>query len=165
MQVEGRTLTEQTLVTEVEHLAYLRYGDQVSQDGFFNAVPTGRLRRVRDGGGNPVDLVTGLIRGVNEHRILMHAFVPDEQEVIAGTTIAGEIDERGRPTHRRWGSTSTTAPARRCRSSSTTRSQVTSVSCENGRQTLAGRLRVTSDTPPNVAELPADGRRLQRRLR
>jgi len=153
LQVEGRTLTEQTLVTEVEHLAYLRYDDQVSQDGFFNAVADTAFAVFANGHGNPVDLVTGLIRGVNEHRILMHSFAPDEQALIAGTTIAGEVD-----------AAPTDAPQVGVYLNDGTGAkmsffldhevQVTSVSCENGRQTLAARLRVTSDTPPNVGELP-----------
>ncbi len=153
MQVEGRALTEQTLVTEVEHLAYLRYGDQVSQDGFFNAVADSAFDVFANGGGNPVDLVTGLVRGVNEHRILMHAFVPDEQEVIAGTTIAGEVDEQAKDTPE-VGVYLNDGTGAKMSFFLDHEVQVTSVSCENGRQTLAGRLRVTSDTPPDVAELP-----------
>ena len=153
IQVEGRTLTEQTLVTEVEHLAYLRYDDQVSQDSFFNAVADTAFAVFADGHGNPVDLVTGLIRGVNERRILMHSFAPDEQALIEGTTIAGEVD-----------TAPTEAPQVGVYLNDGTGAkmsffldhevEVTSVSCEDGRQTLAARLRVTSDTPPNVGELP-----------
>jgi hypothetical protein len=153
IQVEGRTLTEQTLVTEVEHLAYLRYDNQVSQDGFFNTVADTAFDVFANGHGNPVDLVTGLIRGVNERRILMHSFAPDEQALIAGTTIAGEVH-----------AAPTDAPQVGVYLNDGTGAkmsffldhevQVTSISCEDGRQTLAGRLRVTSDTPPNVAELP-----------
>lgn len=153
MQVEGRTLTEQTLVTEVEHLAYLRYGDQVSQDGFFNAVADTAFAVFADGRVDPVDLVTGLIRGVNERRILMHTFVPDEQALIAGTTIAGEVEDVPTDTPQ-VGVYLNDGTGAKMSFFLDYEVQVTSVSCENGRQTLAGRLTVTSDTPPNVAELP-----------
>ena len=95
LQVEGRDLTALTVVAEVEHLAYLRYGDQVSQDAFFNAVADAAFDLFASGQGDPVQLVEGLIRGVNERRILMHSFEPDEQAVIDGTTIAGEITDPG----------------------------------------------------------------------
>ena len=153
MQVEGRTLTEQTLVTEVEHLAYLRYGDQVSQDGFFNAVADTAFDVFANGAVDPVDLVTGLIRGVNERRILMHTFVPDEQELIAGTTIAGELDDVATDTPQ-VGVYLNDGTGAKMSFFLDYEVEVTSVSCENGRQTLAGRLTVTSDTPPDVAELP-----------
>ena len=153
LQVEGRQLTEDTLVSEVEHHAYLRYDDQVSQDAFFNAVADAAFDVFADGGGNPVDLVAGLIRGVNERRVLMNLFDPAAQEVIAETAIAGEVSE-----------TPTATPEVGVYLNDGTGAkmsvfldhevQVTSVSCENGRQTLAARLRVTSDTPLNVADLP-----------
>ncbi len=153
LQVEGRQLTEGSLVSEVEHLAYLRYGDQVSQDGFFNAVADAAFDVFANGGGDPVELVAGLIRGVNERRILMHLFNPAAQEVIAETAIAGEVSE-----------TPTATPEVGVYLNDGTGAkmsvfldhevQVTSASCENGRQTLAARLRVTSDTPLNVADLP-----------
>jgi hypothetical protein len=153
LEVEGRQLTEITLVTEVEHLAYLRYGDQVSQDGFFNAVADAAFDLFADGAGDPVDLVSGLIRGVGERRVLMHLFSPDEQDVIAGTTIAGEV-----------ANTATTTPQVGVYLNDGTGAkmsffldhevELTSVSCDSGRQTLAGRLRVTSDTPPTVDQLP-----------
>ena len=153
IQVEGRTLTQQTLVTEVEHLAYLRYADQVSQDGFFNAVADTAFDLFADGHGNPVDLVTGLIRGVNERRILMHLFAPDEQAVIAGTTIAGEVDEAPSDTPQ-VGVYLNDGTGAKMSFFLDHEVQVTSVSCENGRQTLTARLQVTSDTPPDVAQLP-----------
>jgi hypothetical protein len=153
MQVEGRTLTPLTLVTEVEHLAYLRYGDQVSQDGFFNAVADTAFDVFANGSGNPVDLVQGLIRGVNERRILMHLFDPEDQAVIAGTAIAGEVSE-----------TATETPEVGVYLNDGTGAkmsffldhevQVTSVSCDDGTQKLSGRLRVTSETPPDVGQLP-----------
>ena len=153
MQVEGRTLNALTIVTEVEHFAYLRYDDQITQDGFFNAVAKTSFDVFANGQGDPVDLVQGLIRGVNEHRILMHLFAPEDQAEIAGTTIAGEVDD-----------TASDAPEVGVYLNDGTGAkmsffldhevQVTSVSCQDGRQKLAGRLRVTSDTPPDVRELP-----------
>ena len=106
-----------------------------------------------DGHGNPVDLVTGLIRGVNERRILMHLFAPDEQAVIAGTTIAGEVDEAPSDTPQ-VGVYLNDGTGAKMSFFLDHEVQVTSVSCENGRQTLTARLQVTSDTPPDVAQLP-----------
>ena len=153
MQVEGRALTEQTIVTEVEHLAYLRYGDQVSQDGFFNAVADAAFDVFANGGGDPLDLVTGLIRGVGEHRILMHAFARDEQAMIAGTTIAAELDEAPTDTPE-VGVYLNDGTGAKMSFFLDHEVQVTSASCQNGRQTLMGQLLVTSDTPPNAAGLP-----------
>jgi hypothetical protein len=153
LQVEDQTLTALTIVTEVEHLAYLRYDNQFDQDDFFNAVAQSAFDVFAGGGGNPVDLVEGLIRGVNEHRILMHSFDAEEQTVIEGTTIAGELPE-----------VSTSSPQVGVYLNDGTGAkmsffldhevQVTSASCEDGRQRLTARLRVTSDTPPNVRQLP-----------
>ena len=153
LDVEGRRLTEQTLVTEVEHLAYLRYGDQVSQDGFFNAVADAAFDLFANGAGDPIGLVSGLVRGVNERRILMHLFDPGDQEVIAGTTIAGELSEAPAETPE-VGVYLNDGTGAKMSVFLDYEVRVTSVSCENGRQTLAGRFVITSDTPPDVAGLP-----------
>ena len=153
MQVEDRILTAQTIVTEVEHFAYLRYQDQVTQDGFFNAVAKTSFDVFAGGQGDPVDLVQGLIRGVNEHRILMHSFAPEEQAEVAGTTIAGEVDDAAGDSPE-VGVYLNDGTGAKMSFFLDHQVQVTSVSCEDGRQKLAGRLRVTSDTPSDVAELP-----------
>jgi hypothetical protein len=153
MEVEGQTLNALSIVTEVEHYAYLRYDDQISQDGFFNAVAQTSFDVFADGRGDPVDLVQGLIRGVNERRILMHLFDPEDQGVIEGTTIAGEVEDTasGNPEVGVYLNDGTGAKMSFFLDHEVS---VTSVSCDNGRQKLTGRLRVTSDTPPDVESLP-----------
>ena len=153
MQVEDRSLTAQTIVAEVEHFAYLRYDNQVSQDGFFNAVARAAFDLFADGQGDPVQLVEGLIRGVNEHRILTHLFDPEEQGVVAGTTIAGEITDAGTEIPQ-VGVYLNDGTGAKMSFFLDHEVQVTSASCADGRQNLTARLRVTSDTPPNVLELP-----------
>lgn len=153
MEVEGQTLNALTIVTEVEHYAYLRYDDQISQDGFFNAVAQTSFDVFADGRGDPVDLVQGLIRGVNEHRILMHLFDPDDQAVIEDTTIAGEVDDAASD-NPEVGVYLNDGTGAKMSFFLDHEVSVTSASCNNGRQKLTGRLRVTSDTPPDVATLP-----------
>ena len=153
LQVEGRDLTAQTVVAEVEHLAYLRYGDQVSQDAFFNAVADAAFDLFASGQGDPVQLVEGLIRGVNERRILMHSFERDEQAVIDGTTIAGEVADPGTDIPQ-VGVYLNDGTGAKMSFFLDHEVQVTSASCDEGRQYLTARLRVTSETPPNVRDLP-----------
>jgi hypothetical protein len=153
LQVEGRDLTALTVVAEVEHLAYLRYGDQVSQDAFFNAVADAAFDLFASGQGDPVRLVEGLIRGVNERRILMHSFEPEEQAVIDGTTIAGEITDPGTDIPQ-VGVYLNDGTGAKMSFFLDHEVQVTSASCDEGRQYLTARLRVTSETPPNVRDLP-----------
>jgi hypothetical protein len=153
LQVDGRSLTEQTLVTEVEHLAYLRYDNQFDQDDFFNAVARAAFDSFANGGGSPLSLVQGLMRGVDEGRIRMHSFHADDQAIIDGTAIAGELVE-----------TTTHSPQVGVYLNDGTGAKmsffldhevsVTSAGCDDGRQRLVARLRITSDTPADVRSLP-----------
>jgi hypothetical protein len=153
MQVEDRTLNAATVVTEVGHLAYLRYDNQISQDGFFNAVASAAFDVFAGGQGDPVELVRGLIRGVDERRIGMHLFAPQDQEVIEGTTVAGEfVDSDARTPE--IGVHLNDGTGAKMSFFLDHEVEVTSASCARGRQMLSGRLRVTSDTPPNVQDLP-----------
>ncbi len=153
IQVDGRSLTAQTIVAEVEHLAYLRYDNQISQDDFFNGVAQAAFDVFADGQGDPVSLVEGLIRGVNERRILIHSFAPDEQAIIDGTTIAGvttdpdsDIPQVGVYLNDGTGAKMSFFLDHEV--------QVTSASCENGRQNLTAWLRVTSATPVTCETCP-----------
>ena len=151
--VEGRPLNQLTLVTEVEHLAYLRYDDQVTQDAFFNGVADAAFDYFANGGGDPTELVTALVRGVNERRVGLHLFDDEEQSVLAGTTIAGEVSPEPTSTPQ-VGVYLNDGTGAKMSFFLDHDVEVTSISCQGDRQVLRGRLRVTSDTPPDVDQLP-----------
>lgn len=154
LQVDGRTLTRDNLVTEVEHLAYLRYDNQFEQDDFFNAVARAAFDGFAGGGGVPLEIVQGLARGVDEGRIRMHLFDDAQQEIIDGTAIAGELVDTATTHSPQVGVYLNDGTGAKMSVFLDYEVSVTSAGCDDGRQRLTGRLLITSATPPNVRTLP-----------
>ena len=83
-----------TSVNAVEALlntVYLVFPAQVQQDEFFKSVAKSVFEAFTDGAQSSPDLLRAVATGVDERRILAHSFDPSEQELLAGTAIAGEV--------------------------------------------------------------------------
>ncbi|WP_146207259.1 DUF4012 domain-containing protein [Nocardioides silvaticus] len=92
VQVPGYgTVSSADVVAKVENQIYLTAPDLAAQEEYQNAVAKAVFNAFSSGRGNPVAVITNLVRGVAEGRIRMHSFVDPEQETIAGTEIAGEL--------------------------------------------------------------------------
>lgn len=151
IQIDGRTLRPGNLVYEVEHFTYLRF-NQAAQDAFFNAVAKKAFDAFADGRGDSVAVLQGLLRSVVERRILMHSFVPQEQQLVADTRIAGHVS--GGPAEPHVGVFLNSGSASKLSYFLNYQVDVTSAFCNADRQRLLGRLEITSDTPANVAQMP-----------
>ncbi|WP_372735230.1 DUF4012 domain-containing protein [Nocardioides sp.] len=91
VDVEGRTLTSANAVQELLSEVYLRESDPEIQDDFFADVARSVFTSVTNGGGDPRGLLENMARGAREHRVLVHSFAPNEQAVLAGTPVAGDL--------------------------------------------------------------------------
>lgn len=67
---------------------YLRL-DPALQDGFFELAARQVFDAVTSGAGQPLPVVTGLVRAADENRLMLWSARPDEQEQIAATGLAG----------------------------------------------------------------------------
>lgn len=85
-------VTSADVVAKVENQIYLTASDRAEQEDFQNAVAKAVFNAFAAGRGDPVAVIRALALGVAEGRIRMHSFVDDEQEHIAGTEIAGELE-------------------------------------------------------------------------
>ncbi|UMG91136.1 DUF4012 domain-containing protein [Nocardioides sp. TF02-7] len=139
-----------TVVAAVENTIYRVTTDVAEHDAYQNAVAKAVFDAFAAGRGDAVDVVTALARGVAEGRIRMHSFHPDVQERVAGTAVAGELpgDEAA------IGVYLNDATASKMSYYLDYDVAVAARSCEDAVQELAGTVRLTNDTPPDVADLP-----------
>lgn len=87
----GDTITADNAVQLLLNDAYYRYPDPVAQNQFFSEATAAIFGALMAGGTNPSELLAGLARAGEENRLLMWSAYADEQEVIAGTTLAGGL--------------------------------------------------------------------------
>ena len=78
------------VVELVENTIYVRSTDRQVHEDYQNAVADAVFEVFADGRGDPIEVITGLVRGVAEGRIRMHLSDAGAQAEIAGTAIAGE---------------------------------------------------------------------------
>ncbi len=81
------------LLTEV----YQRFPDPVDQDIFFANAATAVFQAVASGTGDPKALLEALAKAGDENRVLVWSALPEEQAVLADTTLSGSLpvsDER-----------------------------------------------------------------------
>ena len=152
VEVEGIELTGANVVSIVENLVFFRYPLQADQDDFFNAVAKTVFDTFADGNGDPVKLLRGLAQGVNEGRVRIHSFNPEDQAAIAGTEIAGELpsEPERNPAVGVYLNDGTAAKMSYYLNYSVT---VSSLECADGVQTLVGQMEIESKTP-DVTKLP-----------
>lgn len=153
--VDDIELTADNVVDELLHETYLRL-DAAGQDEFFRRAAAAVFDKVTSGEGDPQSILSALAKSGSEHRLYVHSFVPDEQSVLAGTEVAGElVTEPTSQPHVGVYFNDTTASKMSYFLRSTTR--VESTSCSAGVQVLDGLARMRSLAPENAGEtLPKD---------
>jgi len=94
---DGQQLTADNAVQTLLSGVYERYSDPATQDAFFAEATGAVFNAVLTGHGSTAGMLTALARAADEHRVLVWAADADEQALVAGTTLAGELpvtDER-----------------------------------------------------------------------
>ncbi|WP_344777250.1 DUF4012 domain-containing protein [Nocardioides panacisoli] len=143
-------VTASTVVQLVENEIYKQTTSFAAHDAYQDAVAKAVFNAFADGRGDPVQLVTGLVRGVAEGRIRVHSFDKDVQQQISGTAIAGELPSED--------------PAVGVYLNDGTASKMSyylrydvhlvARSCTGDVQDLSGSIKLTNDTPPDIADYP-----------
>jgi hypothetical protein len=95
----GAPLTAQTAVKTLLSDVY-RSMDNAQQDAYFAGAALAAFRTLTRKQSNPRAVLAELARATNERRLLMWSAHPGEQELIAGTAIAGTLpgDDKDTPT-------------------------------------------------------------------
>jgi hypothetical protein len=151
--VSGVELTAQNVVRVVENLVYVNVPDPLKQDEFLNAVAKRVFDTFADGGADPVRVIQALFRGVAEGRVRIHSFTEADQALVEGTEIAGELPvQSGRSPQ--VGVYLNDATGSKMSYYLQYSVDVAAISCADDRQSLLGRLEISSKTPPNPELLP-----------
>lgn len=87
----GDSLTDSTAVKFLLNEVYLRYPDPATQDAVFAGAAGAIFQGIIDGRGSTEGLISALGRASEERRLLIWSADPDEQAILDGTTIAGEL--------------------------------------------------------------------------
>ena len=141
------------MVATLLNTVYLQIQDPAAQDVVFQDVARAVFDRVTGGVGSPRVLLQGLQRAAEQHRVYVHSFHGEEQQVLAGTAIAGELptDPEESPQVGVYLNDNTGS-----KMSFYLRNQATvsAQTCVDGVQTLAGTANLTSLAPVD-GSLPA----------
>lgn len=87
----GDVLTSENAVSLLLNEVYLRYAVPAEQDAFF-AQATGEIFGALTGGDvDPTSLLSALARAGNERRLLIWSVHPEDQGLLAGTSLAGGL--------------------------------------------------------------------------
>ncbi|WP_298944483.1 DUF4012 domain-containing protein [uncultured Microbacterium sp.] len=87
----GEQLTADNAVSLLLNEVYLRYENPADQDAFFAAAAAAVFAKVAAGVADPAALVTALGRAGEERRLLMWSALPEDQAVLADTTLVGPL--------------------------------------------------------------------------
>ena len=87
----GDTLTSDDAVDLLLNGVYQRYEDPREQDAFFAATTAAVFAKLAGGDLDPAALVRALSRAADERRLLVWSTHPEEESIVAGTTVAGEL--------------------------------------------------------------------------
>ncbi|RLK48010.1 DUF4012 domain-containing protein [Microbacterium telephonicum] len=87
----GDTLTADNAVSLLLNEVYLRYERPADQDAFFAAAAAAVFDKLAGGAANPTALVEALARAGDERRLLLWSAIPEDQAVLADTTLAGPL--------------------------------------------------------------------------
>ena len=82
-------LTAENAVQTLLVTSYTWGDDQAAQDAYFNSAARSAFEAVLGGGAQPGPLLQGLARSSEENRIAVWSVHPEEQKVLAATTLAG----------------------------------------------------------------------------
>lgn len=143
-------LTQDNLVDEVLSGVYRRFAEPAQQDVFFEATAAAVFDRVASGVGSPRSLVQGLVRGAAEGRILVRSFRREEDAVLRPRQVSGELtSDGGEPADVAVTFNDSTGAKMSYYLRTTTR--MVSSYCQDGTQSLSGRLTLTSTAPADAA--------------
>ena len=87
----GDTLTAENAVPLLLNEVYLRYTNPAEQDAFFAGAAGAVFQALADGRGSASGLIEALTRAGEEHRLLAWSADADEQKLIDGTVLAGQL--------------------------------------------------------------------------
>lgn len=91
----GEQLTADDAIGLLLNGVYLRYPVPADQDAFFAATAAAVFAKITSDSVDPTRLVTALVRAGDERRLLMWSAIPDDQAVLAGTSLAGPLPPDG----------------------------------------------------------------------
>ncbi len=91
---DGGLLQPYNVVSTLLNLIYLAQPNFEAQDDFFELVGRTIFNTVRAGTGRPTAVLDGLTLAVDERRILVWSAHPDEQSLLEGTPISGDMPRR-----------------------------------------------------------------------
>jgi len=87
----GEQLTADNAVQLLLSDVYFRYSDPAEQDAFFASAAAAVFTAVSNGGIDPRAVIEALAEAGDERRILIWNADPEEQAILAGTTLAGGL--------------------------------------------------------------------------
>lgn len=88
---DGETLSPDNAVTLLLSDVYQRYPDPSAQDAFFAAATGAVFNAFLEGRGSTVSLLTNLATAADQRRVLMWSADPEEQDILEGSSVAGEL--------------------------------------------------------------------------
>lgn len=155
VQVGGTTLSADNVVDELLHDVYVRIPEPDAEDAYFREVARAVFARLTSGGADRTAMLTALRQGAVERRILIHDFHGADQEVLAGTPVAGELTP-GRSDAPQVGIYLNDSTGAKMSYYLRYDAQVTATSCRAGVQSLSGHLTIRSTAPADAGTtLPA----------
>ena len=90
---DGSTLSAENAVETLLSDVYQRYPDPSAQDAFFAASTGAVFNAFLEGRGSTVSLLTNLATAADQRRVLMWSADPDEQAILEGSSVAGELPQ------------------------------------------------------------------------
>jgi hypothetical protein len=143
-------LTSGNVVEALLHQVYVVLTDTAVQDEYFKLTARTVFDRMVQGTADPQLLLQALARGGAERRLLVHSFDPAEQDLLAGTLVAGEHTsaDAGGPQVGLYLNDNTGA---KMSYFLRTDVDVHETSCRNGVQTITGTATFRSEAPKDAA--------------
>lgn len=87
----GDALSADNAIPLLLNEVYLRYASPADQDAFFAGAAGAVFQALADGRGSASGLISALTRAGEEHRLLAWSAHADEQAIIDGTVVAGQL--------------------------------------------------------------------------
>jgi len=87
----GDVLSAENTVPLLLNEVYLRYENPRDQDAFFASAAAAVFDALSTGSADPAALVAALSRAGDERRLLLWSALPEDQDVLADTTLAGTL--------------------------------------------------------------------------
>lgn len=87
----GDQLSADNAVSLLLNEVYLRYERPADQDAFFALAAAAVFEKLASGAADPAALVAALGRAGDERRLLLWSAIPEDQEVLEGTTLVGPL--------------------------------------------------------------------------